>query len=281
MIEFIKKIVSYPIRRMPLLRKRFWKQFYDFTARAVADDDFVFMNLGYADLNAAIDSVRLQDPSQVNYFSEQLYQHVAGAVSLKDKEVLEIGCGRGGGSAFITRSLGPRSVTALDYSGVAIERCKQRYNIARLTFQQGDAEALPFADQSFDAVVSVESSNVYASREKFVAEVRRVLRPSGYFLFADMANPFLDNMSIGHLRQLLDRSGLKMIKAENITANVLKAREILSDSPAFEKSMARWAKSLGKSTQSMRAVFCLKGSVCYQRLETGQTEFWRWVMQKE
>lgn len=281
MVELLKRLISYPIRYLPSLRKRFWTQFYNFVARAVDHDDFIYMNLGYADLDARTDELNLEEPGELHRFSDELYRHVAGAVDLRDQDVLEIGCGRGGGSAYVMQSLKPRTLTAVDISGRAIERCHERYQIEGLSFQQADAESLPFEDDRFDAVVSVESSNVYSSRARFLAEVRRVLRPKGYFLYTDMANPWLDKMSIENLHELLNHCGLSVLKAENISRNVLKARELLSESSQYRECLARWTGSYGtKRTQLLSDIFCLKGSACYQRLETGETEYWCWVMQK-
>jgi SAM-dependent methyltransferase len=51
---------------------------------------------------------------------------------------------------------------------------------------QGDAEALPFADAEFDAVLNIESSHNYPHLERFFAEAVRVLKPGGYLVHADM-----------------------------------------------------------------------------------------------
>ena len=50
----------------------------------------------------------------------------------------------------------------------------------------GDAENLPFEDNSFDAIINVESSHCYGNVEQFLREVHRVLRPGGDFLFVDL-----------------------------------------------------------------------------------------------
>ena len=55
-----------------------------------------------------------------------------------------------------------------------------------MDFVHGDAEKLPFPDQSFDAVINVESSGAYPHFSRFLAEVARVLRPGGHFLYADL-----------------------------------------------------------------------------------------------
>ena len=53
---------------------------------------------------------------------------------------------------------------------------------------QGDAQNLPFPDESFDAVINVEASHIYPNFERFLGEVARVLRPGGHFLYADFRN---------------------------------------------------------------------------------------------
>ena len=50
---------------------------------------------------------------------------------------------------------------------------------------QGDAQNLPFPDQSFDAVINVEASHQYPDFPRFLEEVTRVLRPGGHFLYTD------------------------------------------------------------------------------------------------
>ena len=51
---------------------------------------------------------------------------------------------------------------------------------------EGNAEKLPFADQSFDAVINVEASHCYPRFPQFLDEVARVLRPGGHFLYTDV-----------------------------------------------------------------------------------------------
>ena len=50
---------------------------------------------------------------------------------------------------------------------------------------QGNAESLPFPDESFDAVINVEASHAYPHFDRFLPELTRVLRPRGHFLYAD------------------------------------------------------------------------------------------------
>lgn len=83
------------------------------------------------------------------------------------------------------RTFLPASYTGLDLNAAGVEFCRERHNVAGLNFVQGDAENLPFPDESFDVVINIESSHLYAQFPRFLAEVARVLVPGGHFLYAD------------------------------------------------------------------------------------------------
>ena len=83
----------------------------------------------------------------------------------------------------------------------------------------GDAEHLPFDDASFDAVVNVESSHCYGSMAAFLAQVKRILKPGGHFLFAD----FRTREQLDELNEQLERTEMQRIKQKNITPNVIEA----------------------------------------------------------
>ena len=60
-----------------------------------------FMNYGYADIDPGAKQLHLSDSGDKNRFCSQLYHHVAGAVDLSGKDVVEVGSGRGGGASYI------------------------------------------------------------------------------------------------------------------------------------------------------------------------------------
>jgi SAM-dependent methyltransferase len=184
--------------------------------------EMTFMNYGFADDFSDGRQVVLHLHDEGNRYCIQLYHHVAAAVDLEGKDVLEVGCGRGGGASYIARYLKPRSVAGLDIAPKAVEFCRRHYPTANLSFECGDAEALPFADASFDAVVNVESSHCYASMAKFLAEVRRTLRPGGWFLFADRR----DRGGMDTLRGQLRTAGFDIISESRITGNIVRALEL-------------------------------------------------------
>ena len=127
----------------------------------------------------------LVESDERNRFGIQLYHRVATQVDLNAKQVLEVSCGHGGGASYLLRTLHPASYTGLDFNPDGIAFCRKRHHLPGLDFVHGDAENLPFADESFDAVVNVEASHAYPRLPRFLAEVVRVLRPGGHLLYAD------------------------------------------------------------------------------------------------
>lgn len=167
-------------------KRLLWRAWYQFLAARYPDPRWTFMNYGYraADGEPA-SALRLDAADEENRSFIQLYDVVARGAPLAGRDVLEVGCGRGGGAAYLARALDPRRVVAVDLSPRAIALCRRRFAHPRLWFEVGDAEALGFRDASFDVVVNVESSHCYGRFDLFLREVRRVLRPGGHFLYAD------------------------------------------------------------------------------------------------
>jgi len=128
-------------------------------------------------------------------YSEQLYYLALRQLPIEmkdygDRSVLEVGCGMGEGLNFLSRIVEPRSMTGLDLTAAAIERAKAKLERGtKLRYVQGDAEKLPFEDDSFDVVINVESSHNYPDLGKFIDEVARVLKPGGYFSYLDISGP--------------------------------------------------------------------------------------------
>ena len=128
----------------------------------------------------------LAESDEPNRYSIQLYHRTATKVDLTGKRVLEVSCGHGGGASYLMRTQGPAAYTGLDLNPVGLDFCRKKHQLPCLDFVHGSAEELPFADQSFDAVINIEASHCYARFPQFLAEVARVLRPGGHFLYADV-----------------------------------------------------------------------------------------------
>ena len=97
--------------------------------------------------------------------------------ALRGKPVLEIGCGAGAQAVVFARQ-GAR-ITAIDLTAQAVALTRQRFLLDGVMggIQQGDAERLAFADESFDLVWSWGVIHHTADIRRAVAEIHRVLKP--------------------------------------------------------------------------------------------------------
>jgi ubiquinone/menaquinone biosynthesis C-methylase UbiE len=202
----------------------------------------------------------------------QLYHHVATAMDLEGKDVLEVGSGRGGGSSYIKRYLKPKTMTGIDYSKNAIKFSNNQHSVEGLTFMYGDAENVPLANESVDVVVNIESSHCYGSMEKFVTQVHRVLRPGGHFLFADLRPS--DKMD--QLDKTFSDAGFEVLKKELISKAVVHAMEAFHEYKlAFFQNMVKgWLK---KPLNDFAGV---KGSNIHKELSNGEMVYYHYVLRK-
>lgn len=116
--------------------------------------------------------------------NERLYDEIAGKMkgSLNRKMyVLELACGTGLISRRIVGCV--KSLEATDFSPKMIAEAKKNTYSARLHFSVQDATALPYAPESFDAVVIANALHILPEPEKVLSEIHRVLKPNG-LLFA-------------------------------------------------------------------------------------------------
>lgn len=93
--------------------------------------------------------------------------------------ILEVGCGIGNLTAELSRK--GYDITGTDISSEAIKYGLEKYGDIKLTVQP--AEDLDFEDGVFDAVLSFDLFEHIVAIDKHISEVRRVLRPGGYYLF--------------------------------------------------------------------------------------------------
>lgn len=238
-------------------------------AKLDSKGEIIFLNYGFHDNKI----LKLNKEDEKDRYGIQLYHKIASAVKLKDKKVLEVGCGKGGGSSYIARYLKPKQIIGLDKSKNQILFNKKHYNINNLKFQAGDALNIPFSDKSIDVVINIESSHCYPNFGKFIKEVKRVLTKNGYFLFADFRKQDL----IQPVVKSLKKSGLKIIKYEEITKNVLEALDLDHKRriKLMNKFLPKFIHGWGKQFAGIR------GSETYNSFKTGKKKYFFYVLQKK
>jgi len=96
------------------------------------------------------------------------------------EKVLDVGCGTGHPSLYIAKDVG--SIIGVDKSEKMIEIAKTRLRRSEadnVTFEVGDAQALRFADSSFDAIILCGSLATFSNKRKALQEIQRVLKKNG------------------------------------------------------------------------------------------------------
>jgi ubiquinone/menaquinone biosynthesis C-methylase UbiE len=109
---------------------------------------------------------------------------MAARLSLEAGDILEIAAGTG----FVTRALLQQlpdqvKIVATDLNQPMLDRAAERITSDRITWQQADAQELPFEDSSFDAAVCQFGVMFFPDREGAYRETLRVIRPGGSSIF--------------------------------------------------------------------------------------------------
>ncbi|MEN8249623.1 MAG: class I SAM-dependent methyltransferase [Bacteroidota bacterium] len=251
------------------LRDLLFRIWYWYISTIDKNADITFMNYGYSkDHN----KIKLEEKDEKDRYSIQLYDYVASGVDIANKDILEIGSGRGGGISYVTRYHKPKSAYGLDLNSKAIEFCSAHYKQDNLRFIQGNAQLLEFADESFDAVLNVESSHRYPNVDEFINEVYRVLRPGGYFLFTDFRPPG----ELENLRRKLVGTNFIILKNELITPHVLEALQ--NSTSERVKLIQKIAPRILHGLSNKFAA--TEGSSTYKKFLTGKFEYFNKILQK-
>lgn len=252
------------------IRKAIWRMWYPFLTRRLRSEEVLFLNYAFETDPPA--GLPLAPEDEPNRACIQLYNHVASQVDLRGKEVLEVSCGHGGGASWITRTIHPAQYTGLDLNPAGIKFCRQRHQIPGLTFVQGDAQKLPFPDNSLDAVINVEASHCYPDLPAFLAEVARVLRPGGHFLYADFR--FSDLFSAWEAA--IAATPLEIVQSRTINSEVLRGMDCNA-----ERSLALVRRRLPRFLHTLGRDFAgVPGSRIYAALQSGGLSYRSWCFRK-
>jgi len=123
----------------------------------------------------------------LDLYYEHFARYLYATEFVEDRVVLDLGCGCGYGTYELAEA-GAKLAVGIDNSAEAIDYARGRYEHENSTFAVADALALPFADDSFGAVVCMEVLEHLEDQKRLLSEVARVLGDEG-ILFISTPNP--------------------------------------------------------------------------------------------
>ncbi len=268
----MRKIVEKYVELPKSIRKPMWRFWHWLIRKMDVSGSTTFLNYGYSGENGEFDHLTLKGEHEYHRYAVQLYCHATRNQVFSDSNILEVGCGRGGGAAFLAETFKPASYIGLDLNSGTTAFCNKRYNVAGLGFITGDAQDLPFENEKFDGVVNVESARCYPDMVQFFKEVFRVLKKNGKFHFADMIKP----ADLETIESNLQDVGFKILDKKDIRTNVVSA--LLKDS-------ANRKAEIDKNTPGfLREAFYefagVEHSNRFKIFKTGEMGYWSFTLAK-
>lgn len=183
-----------------------------------------------------------EDIGQTSWLTADEYKSFFSLLNLSpDKKVLEIASGSGGPAIFMVKETGCH-LTGVDINKNGIENAERlalENGLAeRMKFIEADAsKRLPFSDESFDVIISIDSINHFKDRLETLKECYRLLKKGGQLLYTDavVITGVLTNEEIairsslgfflfvpaGENERLLNEAGFSDVQATNVTDNIV------------------------------------------------------------
>jgi SAM-dependent methyltransferase len=226
-----------------------------------------FLNYGY--VPNGNEQFAVVEPHEVwNINSVKLLLEAVGGTAICDRDVIDIGCGRGGNIVALAKYFKPKTMVGLDVCPANIAYCSSKNRLPAASYLVADAENIPFTNESFDVVLNMESAHAYPNRAKFYAEVYRILRPGGTFLYTEL----MPAEQVERNVRLLKEAGLSVIRNQDVTSNVLLSCEGNAKQRTGPQGIAKQAGA-DMNIADIGDFIALPGSKKYQEMSSGTGQY--------
>nr|WP_154960625.1 class I SAM-dependent methyltransferase [Paenibacillus xylanexedens] len=225
-----------------------------------------FLNYGYVPDGSEQHAV-IEPGDAWNRNSVKLLLETVGRTEIRGRQVIDIGCGRGGNIAALSKYFKTLSIVGLDICPANIAYCSAKSREGAF-YLVGDAENIPFADESFDVVLNIESAHAYPNRSRFYEEVYRIMRVGGLFLYTEL----MQEDEVARNVRLLEEVGLTVIRNQDVTSNVL----LSCDENAKQRTGTQGIASNAKASTSIGDIhdfIALPGSKKYEEMKAGTRQY--------
>ncbi len=146
------------------------------------------------------------------------------------EDVLDVGCGTGNLAFAVGRRARVKTIKGIDFSSAYVDNARTRNDSEAISFQVGDATALPFPDQSFDRVLSMLVLFFVPDAKRAVCEMSRVARPGATVAATlwDLRGGMINNRLFWDTAAMLDERADKL-RASGFTRPLARPGELVQE----------------------------------------------------
>lgn len=209
---------------------------------------------------------------------EQALQRMVAAMALSpDQRVLEIACGPG----IVAQAVAPLAgeLVCIDATPQMLTLARQRLGSSgqsNVTFIEALAEALPFGPAEFDLIVTRLSFHHFVDIQAVLTECRRILRPEGRLVVADIVTSADADKARLHnaLEQLRDPSHIRMLAQKELleTLRCGGFEPCLQECWQQQRNFSEWAK-IASAEARTAPLYEVMRTLCHAGLDAGM--YWQ------
>ena len=133
-----------------------------------------FFNVGYWEA----------DTEQQEQACFNLMEKLLAFIPEKQGKILDVGCGLGATTNYLSKYYSPQNVIGINISPQQLEQAQ--INASACKFINMDAVKMDFEDNSFENIICVEAAFYFDTREQFLGEAKRILKPGGKLILSDL-----------------------------------------------------------------------------------------------